>query len=71
MIDQAGLKGRRIGRAWVSEEHANFIVHKGDATADDVIELIGIIQREVKAKFGVDLEPEIKILGLDADIKEK
>lgn len=71
LIDQAGLKGRRIGRAWVSEEHANFIVHKGDARADDVIELIGIIQREVKARFGVDLEPEIKILGLDADFKEK
>ena len=71
LIDRAGLKGRRIGRAWVSEEHANFIVHKGDATVDDVIELIGIIQREVKARFGVDLEPEIKILGRDAGIKEK
>jgi len=65
LIDQAGLKGQRVGEAWVSEKHANFIVHKGGATAGDVIELINQVKEGVKDKFGIELEPEIKIVGND------
>jgi len=65
LIDQAGLKGRKVGQAWVSEKHANFIVHEGEATASDVIKLMDLIRAEVKKKFGVELEPEIKIEGVD------
>lgn len=66
-IDEAGLKGCRVGEAWVSEKHANFIVHKGNARASDVIELISIVQKEVKTRFGIDLEPEIRIYGQDME----
>jgi len=67
LIELAGLKGRKLGQAWVSEKHANFIVHKGQAKASDVLKLIKVVQGEVKVKFGVDLEPEIKIVWPDND----
>ncbi|MEK6620889.1 MAG: UDP-N-acetylmuramate dehydrogenase, partial [Planctomycetota bacterium] len=63
LIDQAGLKGLRIGGAEVSRKHANFIVNTGNARADDVIQLIRHIQNEVKQKLGYNLETEIKIIG--------
>ncbi|MBI3013088.1 MAG: UDP-N-acetylmuramate dehydrogenase [Elusimicrobia bacterium] len=63
LIEKAGLKGRRIGNALVSPKHANFIVNCGGATARDVQSLISEIQRTVQEKFGVALEPEIKIVG--------
>ncbi len=63
LIDQAGLKGVRIGGAEVSKKHANFIVNTGNARADDVIQLIRHIQNEVKQKSGYNLETEIKIIG--------
>jgi UDP-N-acetylmuramate dehydrogenase len=63
MIEQAGLKGFRIGGAEVSTKHAGFIINRGGATADDVLQLIQHIQREIKQRFNVDLEPEIRILG--------
>ena len=63
LIDQAGLKGFRIGGAEVSGKHANFIVNTGNARADDVIQLIRHIQNEVKEKLGYTLETEIKIVG--------
>ena len=62
LIDEAGLKGRTVGRAQVSERHANFIINLGGASARDVRELIGQVQREVHEKFGVYLETEVKIL---------
>ncbi|MBW1709176.1 MAG: UDP-N-acetylmuramate dehydrogenase [Deltaproteobacteria bacterium] len=71
LIDQAGLKGRSIGRAWVSEKHANFIVHRGEACAGDVIQLIDLVQSEVRKKFGVELEPEIIIEGVDREADPK
>ncbi len=63
LIDQAGLKGMRIGGAEVSKKHANFIVNTGNARADDVIQLILHIQSEVKRKLGYNLETEINIIG--------
>lgn len=65
LIEEAGLKGKRIGNAQVSEIHCGFIVNLGNASARDVLELIKHIQEQVKAKFGVDLEPEVKIIGED------
>ena len=63
LIEQAGLKGRSVGGAQVSEKHAGFIVRTGDCTAADIIALIHIVQDEVKANSGVMLEPEIRIIG--------
>lgn len=65
LIEEAGLKGRRIGGAQVSEKHANFIVNLGDATARDVLALIELVQAEVKARTGILLEPEVRIIGED------
>lgn len=60
LIDEAGLRGRRVGGAEVSEKHAGFIVNRGGATSADVLALIDIIKSEVKEKFGVDIVCEIK-----------
>jgi UDP-N-acetylmuramate dehydrogenase len=61
LIDQAGLKGQREGRAVVSEKHANFIVNEGGATARDVRKLIDRIRHRVRKAFGVELELEIEL----------
>lgn len=63
LIERCGLKGRNIGRAFVSNKHANFIINKGGATSKDVLELISLIKREVKNKFNICLKPEIKIIN--------
>ena len=63
LIDAAGLKGRRVGGAMVSEKHANFIVNTGGASATDVFELMQLCQREVKERFRVDLVPEVERVG--------
>lgn len=62
LIDQCGLKGRRVGGAVVSEKHAGFVVNDGGATAADVKELIRIIQEEVADKTGYHLDCEIRII---------
>jgi len=62
-IDQAGLKGTKIGDAEISPIHANFFVNHGNAKATDIIELIKIARKAVKEKFGVVLELELKTLG--------
>lgn len=64
MVQECGLKGRTVGGAQVSPKHAGFIVNVGGATAKDVLELIEIIRTEVFGKFGVELECEIRPLGL-------
>ena len=61
LIELCGLKGKNIGDAKISEEHANFIINFGNATSDDVMSLINFIKKTVKGKFLVDLEEEIKI----------
>lgn len=63
LIQQAGLKGYRIGDAQVSQLHANFIVNCGNATAQDVFQLIRYVQEQVELRWQVQLEPEVKILG--------
>ena len=63
LIEESGLKGFKIGGAEVSEKHAGFVVNNGDATAKNVLDVIKHVQKTVKEKFGVDLEPEIRIIG--------
>ena len=63
LIDQAGLKGTRIGDAFISRRHANFIVNLGHATCGEVLALMEYVQHCVERRFGVWLEPEIRILG--------
>lgn len=63
LLDRAGLKGRRVGDAQISQRHANFIVNLGQATFDDVLSLMEHAQRRVLRAFGVRLEPEIRMLG--------
>lgn len=63
LIEECGLKGRRVGGAQVSEKHAGFIVNTGGATCQDVLGLIGEIQREVFAQKGVRLETEVRVTG--------
>lgn len=63
LIDDAGLRGLRFGDAQVSEKHCGFIVNVGNATSNDVKTLIRVVQKTVSDKYGVLLEPEIKIIG--------
>ena len=63
LIEKAGLKGYRMGGAMVSDKHAGFIVNLDNATFQDVINLINYIQQQVKERFDVNLESEIKIIG--------
>ena len=63
LIEQAGLKGRRIGGAVVSEKHANFIVNAGKATAADIEALIDEVRATVQQRTGIRLEPEVRIVG--------
>ena len=63
LIQDAGLKGLTVGGAMVSELHAGFIVNTGNATAADIIDLMNVIKLTVYDKFGVTLEPEVRIIG--------
>ncbi len=63
LIDAAGLKGHRIGGAVISEKHANFFLNEGGATPEDIAALIRHARAVVRERFGVDLEPEVKLLG--------
>lgn len=63
LIDKAGLKGKRIGDAIISDKHANFIMNLGSATPQDVVELVSLIKKTVLQKFGVHLELEVKQVG--------
>lgn len=63
LIDKAGLKGQRIGGAYVSDVHANFIVNDGGATSQDVLDLVALIRKVIKEKFGVNLTLEVMVVG--------
>lgn len=63
LIEAAGLKGHRIGGASVSAKHANFLINHGDASAADIEALIRHVQAVVKARTGVELTPEVRIVG--------
>lgn len=63
LIQDAGLRGYRVGGAQVSEKHCGFVINTGDATAEDVARLIRDVQDKVYEQFQVKLEPEVKFLG--------
>lgn len=63
LIEDSGLKGKTVGGAQVSEKHAGFIVNTGDATTDDILNLIDFCKKTVYEKFGVIIEPEVRITG--------
>ena len=63
LIQDAGLRGYRVGGAQVSEKHCGFVINKGDATAADVLQLIRDVQDKVWETAGVEMEPEVRMLG--------
>lgn len=63
LIESVGLKGRSCGGACISEKHANFIVNTGSATANDVLTLINLAREEVRRRYGIELETEVRFLG--------
>jgi len=65
LIEEAGLKGRRLGDAQISEKHANFIVNRGRARAGDILALIELAREKVLKEYGVLLEMEIQVVGED------
>jgi UDP-N-acetylmuramate dehydrogenase len=65
LIDQAGLRGSRVGGAQVAEAHANFLVNAGGATARDFLELAALVKERVRSTSGVELEEEVRIVGED------
>lgn len=65
LIDEAGLRGMRIGGAQVAEAHTNFLVNRGGATARDFLELAALVKEKVRERSGVTLEEEVRIVGED------
>jgi UDP-N-acetylmuramate dehydrogenase len=63
LIEQAGLKGKRIGDAQVSEKHSNFMVNLGSARSEDIVRLIDLVRRTVYQNTGIQLELEVKLVG--------
>ncbi len=62
LIEKAGLKGTKVGHAQVSKKHASFIINTGKAKSKDVLDLIKVIKKKVKSKFGITLKEEIQII---------
>jgi UDP-N-acetylmuramate dehydrogenase len=67
LIEEAGLKGARIGDAQVAEKHAGFIINRGQATAREILALIDRVKEEVYQKTGILLEPEVRVVGEDKE----
>jgi UDP-N-acetylmuramate dehydrogenase len=63
VIEAAGLKGTRVGQIEVSPVHANYLVNLGGGTAEEALELIELVKEEVRQRLGVELEPEVRVLG--------
>lgn len=68
LIQDAHLSGKTIGGACVSPKHCGFVVNNGGATTKDVLDLMRLVRQEVKEKFGVELEPEIRLLDQNAEV---
>ena len=69
LIEQAGLKGTRIGDAEISRRHANFIINRGYATASNVIQLIQLVRRKVHERTGVWMECEVQFVSADGRVR--
>jgi UDP-N-acetylmuramate dehydrogenase len=63
LIERVGLKGKEIGGAMISPKHANFIVNTGEASSEDILALMALARERVMEETGIDLEPEIKVVG--------
>ncbi|MBI2620220.1 MAG: UDP-N-acetylmuramate dehydrogenase [Ignavibacteriales bacterium] len=63
LIEQAGLKGKRVGNVQISEKHANFMVNLGNARAEDILRLIELVRRTVHQNTGIQLDLEVKLIG--------
>jgi len=63
LIESVGLKGKRVGGAMISDRHANVIVNLGGASAEDILALMETARQRVREQTGIDLEPEIKVVG--------
>jgi UDP-N-acetylenolpyruvoylglucosamine reductase len=63
LLDELGLTGTRVGGAFVSAEHGNFLVNDGTARAQDILQLIDIIRHRARAQRGIELETEVEIIG--------
>ena len=63
LIEECGLKGRRVGGAQVSEKHSGFIINTGGASCQDVLALMEIVQETVLRQTGIELEPEVRVVG--------
>jgi UDP-N-acetylmuramate dehydrogenase len=63
LIDKLGLKGTRIGDAEISQEHGNFVVNLGKATASDVVQIIALVKTKSRDQFGIQLQEEVQYLG--------
>lgn len=63
LIQDSGLKGFTMGRAGVSEKHSGFIINRGGATAQEVLDVIAYVQKVIKENYDVDLHPEVRIIG--------
>ena len=67
LIEGCGLKGKSVGGAQVSEKHAGFIINTGNATCQDILDLIRLVRKTVLEETGVELEPEVRMLGVHLD----
>ena len=65
LIENTGLKGKRIGGGMISQRHANFIVNTGGARAEDILSLMDLARKKVREQTGIDLEPEIRVVGTE------
>jgi UDP-N-acetylmuramate dehydrogenase len=63
LIEQAGLKGKTLGGAQISEVHANFIVNNGNAKASDVLQLIAYVKQEVRRQYAIEMITEVLVMG--------
>ena len=63
VIEEAGLKGTRVGQIEVSPVHANYLVNLGGGTAEDALELIELVKEKVRERLGIELEPEVRVVG--------